>query len=144
MIKKIIIGLIILSIFYVIYAHVRAYIWKAEAEEYSADVLREISSPWRLDALTNNASESLKSAGEPKLRIILQKYNEYAGNYKKNSNEDSVCILGSKPVENFKNIYAQCIVIAEFENRELAMDMQLVLEKNYWKINDFRIKSPNK
>lgn len=114
--------------------------WKVKAEKYSISVLKKISSPWSVAALIDNSSASLKGAGESRLENIIQKYSEYAGNYKNNSQENSECILVTKPDEASNNIYAQCTVIAEFEKRELVIDMRLNLDKDNWKINDLRLK----
>ena len=114
--------------------------WKVKAEKYSISVLKKISSPWSVAALIDNSSASLKGAGERRLENIIQKYSEYAGNYKNNSQENSECILVTKPDEASNNIYAQCTVIAEFEKRELVIDMRLSLDKDNWKINDLRLK----
>lgn len=140
MIRKIIASLIIFCILYFIAAHFRAYMWKVKAEKYSISVLKKISSPWSVAALIDNSSASLKGAGESRLENIIQKYSEYAGNYKNNSQENSECILVTKPDEASNNIYAQCTVIAEFEKRELVIDMRLNLDKDNWKINDLRLK----
>ena len=140
--RKVILFILIIVLFYFGSVYYRAYLWESAAEQYIEMALLDVAKPWSAKKLEERASWGFMEKAKLKPLDIANLANDSLG---------SIIEIIVKPKCNLqqgfdaysdtKHTYAICVVTAKFEKSTSTLTIRLQDDGDWkngsWKINDF-------